>query len=102
MSGQSRLFTWIDAFLNNRSQVINAFLPFHLFIAVCLKVLYYKRPILFLTFINDLESICCGESNIMLLADYAKLYNRVQINHPSTLHSSNLLVVYPAELIVGI
>ena len=37
------------------------------------------------------------ESNIMSFADDAKLYSR-DINHPSTLHFSNLLIVWPAGL----
>ena len=41
-------------------------------------------PILFILIINDLESICCGESNFMLFADDAKLYSRVDINQPIT------------------
>jgi hypothetical protein len=46
-------------------------------------------PILFLIFINDLKSVCCGDyvimlSSIMLFADDAKLYSHIDIDQPFT------------------
>jgi ribonuclease P/MRP protein subunit RPP40 len=38
-------------------------------------------PILFLVFINDIETVCNGNFNLQLFADDAKLYSR--INHQS-------------------
>jgi hypothetical protein len=80
-----KLLAWIEAFLNNRSQCV---VIDHCFSSVSSVLSGVPQgsvlgPILFLIFINDLESICCGESNIMLFADDAKLYSRIDIDQPS-------------------
>jgi hypothetical protein len=37
-------------------------------------------PILFLIYINDLDSVCCGNTVLQLFADDAKLYSNIDIN----------------------
>ena len=40
-------------------------------------------PILFLIYINDIDSVCCGDSHLQLFADDAKLYSSISIGSPS-------------------
>jgi low affinity Fe/Cu permease len=37
-------------------------------------------PILFLIYVNDLSSVCCGNTVLQLFADDAKLYSNIGIN----------------------
>ena len=80
-----KLLAWIGAFLANRSQCVGIDQCFSWVSTVISGV--PQGPvlgrILFLMFINDLESICCGKASIMLFADDAKLYSRINIDQPS-------------------
>ena len=80
-----KLLAWIGAFLNNRSQCVVIDQCFSYVSTVLSGVPQGSvlGPILFLIFINDLESICCDEVSIMLFADDAKLYSRIVIDQPS-------------------
>ena len=80
-----KLLAWIGAFLNKRSQCVVIDQCYSTVSTVLSGVPQGSvlGPILFLIFINDLDSICCGESSIMLFADDAKLYSRVEIDQPS-------------------
>ena len=40
-------------------------------------------PVLFLIFINDIESVCCGSTNHQLFADDLKLYSTVEVDDGS-------------------
>ena len=40
-------------------------------------------PILFILFINDIDSVCHGQTNIELFADDAKLYSELDLNDRS-------------------
>ena len=40
-------------------------------------------PILFLVYINDVESVCCGTSKLQLFADDVKLYSNITVNDTS-------------------
>ena len=37
-------------------------------------------PILFLVYINDVESVCCGTSKLQLFADDVKLYSNMSLD----------------------
>ena len=71
--------------MHNRSQCVTID---HCFSNVCDVISGVPQgsvlgPILFLIFINDIESVCCGSSKVKLFADDAKLYTRVDLNIPS-------------------
>jgi ribonuclease P/MRP protein subunit RPP40 len=40
-------------------------------------------PILFIIFINDIDSVCHGQTNIKLFADDAKLYSAIDLKDHS-------------------
>jgi hypothetical protein len=40
-------------------------------------------PILFLIYVNDIDSVCCGNTALQLFADDAKLYSQVEMNNSS-------------------
>ena len=56
-------------------------------------------PVLFLVFINDIDSICPGRSRLKLFADDLKIHSIVDINNPTATiqQSLNQLVKWSAE-----
>jgi hypothetical protein len=40
-------------------------------------------PILFLIYVDDIDSVCCGNTALQLFADDAKLYSQVEMNNSS-------------------
>src|SRR5664279_3813613 len=45
-------------------------------------------PILFIIFINDIDSVCLGDCTLHLFADDVKLYSRIDLNNSFTLQQS--------------
>jgi hypothetical protein len=80
-----KLLLWIAAFLHNRSQCVVIDNCFSTVRDVTSGVPQGSvlGPILFLIFINDIESACCGNTKLLLFADDAKLYTRVDVIQPS-------------------
>jgi ribonuclease P/MRP protein subunit RPP40 len=79
------LLKWISCFLSNRLQcvVIDRF-----YSHICPVVSGVPQgsvlgPILFIIYINDIDSVCCGDAKMQLFADDAKLYSNVVINNSS-------------------
>lgn len=40
-------------------------------------------PTIFLIYINDIHSVCCGDSRVQVFADDAKLYLNICLDNPS-------------------
>jgi hypothetical protein len=80
-----KLLDWIASFVQNRFQCVaieNCF-------SSAAKVISgvpqgsVLGPILFIIFINDIDSVCHGQTNIKLFADDAKLYSEIDLNDRS-------------------
>ena len=85
-----KLLNWISSFLTNRSQCV---VLDHNYSTVCEVVSGVPQgsvlgPLLFIIFINDIETVCCGDCSLQLFADDVKLYSRIDLNHSSTLQQS--------------
>jgi hypothetical protein len=80
------LLKWISAFLLNRTQCVAVD---YCLSNVCVVTSGVPQgsvlgPILFLIFINDIDSVCCGNTILKLFADDAKLYSEIEINCTSS------------------
>jgi hypothetical protein len=76
------LLKWISLYLHDRSQCV---VVEGCFSSSCLVVSGVPQgsvlgPILFLIYINDVDSVCKGSSILQLFADDAKLYSRVCVD----------------------
>ena len=72
-----KLLAWLSAFLHNRRQSVvieNCFSSVGDVISGVPQG-SVLGPVLFLIFINDIEHICCGDTNLQLFADDCKLYS---------------------------
>ena len=72
-----RLLSWLSSFIHGRSQCVvleNCFSTSS-FVISGVPQGSVLGPILFLVFINDVESISCGETTVKLFADDLKLYS---------------------------
>jgi hypothetical protein len=76
------LLKWISCFLHDRTQCVVVEGCFSSFCPVVSGVPQGSvlGPILFLIFINDIDSVCKGSSTLQLFADDAKLYSSVGLN----------------------
>ena len=79
-----KLLGWLSAFLHYRTQCVVIENCFSSVADVISGVPQGSvlDPVLFLIFINDIESICCGETDLKLFADDLKLYSSVTIDSP--------------------
>jgi hypothetical protein len=76
------LLKWIECFLSNRIQCVvldHTFSPFSQVVSGVPQG-SVLGPILFLLYINDIESVCCGTTKLQLFADDAKLYSSINID----------------------
>jgi hypothetical protein len=76
------LLRWITSFLSNRSQRVVVDYCFSHSCSVLSGVPQGSvlGPVLFILFINDIDSVCCGNTVLKLFADDAKLYSNVSID----------------------
>lgn len=76
------LLKWIEIFLANRMQCVVTDYCFSPFCNVISGVPQGSvlGPILFLIYVNDLSTVCCGNTVLQLFADDAKLYSNISIN----------------------
>jgi hypothetical protein len=79
------LLRWIEVFLSNRLQRV---VLDYCFSPVCDVISGVPQgsvlgPILFLIYVNDIDSVCCGNTALQLFADDAKLYSQVEMNNSS-------------------
>jgi hypothetical protein len=67
------LLRWIEIFLSYRTQCVVTDIVSHLFAMSLVAFLraQFLGPILFLIYINDLHSVCCGKTRLQLFADDA-------------------------------
>jgi hypothetical protein len=89
-----RLLDWLRcffAFLSNRTQCV---IIDYCFSPTCSVISGVPQgsvlgPLLFLVYINDIDSVCCGSTKLQLFADDAKLYSEIDIcNGSLTLQQS--------------
>jgi hypothetical protein len=79
------LLRWIEVFLSNRLQRV---VLDYCFSPVCDVISRVPQgsvlgPILFLVYVNDIDSVCCGKTALQLFADDAKIYSQVEMNNSS-------------------
>ena len=76
------LLRWIQFFLSNRMQCVVLDHCFSSFTDVTSGVPQGSvlGPILFLIYINDIDSVCSGNTHLQLFADDAKLYSGINID----------------------
>jgi ribonuclease P/MRP protein subunit RPP40 len=74
------LLKWIRGFLTNRKQcvVIDRFYSPVAAVISGVPQGSVLGPILFIIYINDIDTVCCGETALQLFADDAKLGNVVR------------------------
>ena len=77
-----KLLSWLDAFLHNRLQYVVIENCFSNVSDVVSGVPQGSvlGPIMFLIFINDIETVCCGDTDLQLFADDLKLYSSVKVS----------------------
>jgi hypothetical protein len=66
--------------------------------SVRLSVGYHRlcpRAHLFIIYVNDIDSVCCGDTTLQLFADDARLYSNVVVNNTSV--SLQLSLDRPAQ-----
>jgi Reverse transcriptase (RNA-dependent DNA polymerase) len=78
------LLKWIEYFLSSRIQCVVLDHPYSPFNKVISGVPQDSvLPILFLLYVNDIDSVCCGLTTLQLFADDAKLYSSINIDAAS-------------------
>jgi ribonuclease P/MRP protein subunit RPP40 len=79
------LLKWIGSFLSNRLQcvVIDHFYSPIRSVISGVPQGSVLGPILFIIYVNDIDSVCCGDTSLQLFADDAKLYSKVVVNNIS-------------------
>jgi ribonuclease P/MRP protein subunit RPP40 len=79
------LLKWVGSFLSNRLQcvVIDHFYSLIRSVISGVPQGSVLGPILFIIYVNDVDSVCCGETSSQLFADEAKLYSKVVVNNQS-------------------
>ena len=79
------LLSWIKFFLSNRTQsvVLDHWSPLPSKILSGVPQGSVLGPVLFLIYINDIDSVCCGNTHLLLFADDAKLYSSIDIDEVS-------------------
>jgi hypothetical protein len=77
------LLKWISGFLTNRTQCVVIDYCFSTQCAVISGVPQGSvlGPLLFIVFINDIDTVCCGKTVLQLFADDAKLYSNINIDN---------------------
>jgi ribonuclease P/MRP protein subunit RPP40 len=77
-----QLLSWIACFLSDRTQCVVVDRCQSSFNRVISGVPQGSvlGPILFLLFINDIDSVCCGNAKLQLFADDAKIYSSINID----------------------
>jgi hypothetical protein len=77
------LLKWISGFLANMTQCVVIDYCFSTQCAVSSGVPQGSvlGPLLFIVFINDIDTVCCGKTVIQLFADDAKLYSNINIDN---------------------
>ena len=94
------LLNWIKAFLSSRIQSVVMDRFFSPVAAVSSGVPQGSvlGPVLFILYINDIGSVCSGDTTMQLFADDAKLYCNVTLNNGVSLqHSLDKLANWAAE-----
>jgi len=79
---EGKLLDWIGSFLHNRLQCVvieNCYSGYSNVVSGVPQG-SVLGPVLFLIFINDIETICSGETDMHLFADDLKLYSSVNIS----------------------
>jgi hypothetical protein len=56
----------------------------------CLKGQYLGPCIRFLIYINDIDTVCCGNTHLQLFADDAKLYSSINVDEACVLLQRSL------------
>ena len=80
------LLKWISSFLSNRMQCV---VTDYFYSPICSVISGVPQgsvlgPILFIIYVNDIDSVCCGDTTMQLFADDAKLYSNVVVDSAST------------------
>jgi hypothetical protein len=86
-----KLLNWISCFIEDRYQCVAIENCFSSVAKVISGVPQGSvlGPILFIIFINDIDCVCHGKTNLKLFADDAKLYSEIDLScHSSSLQSS--------------
>jgi hypothetical protein len=93
------LLKWVSAFVNNRIQIVRVDSAYSSSRPVLSGVPQGSvlGPVLFVLFINDIVSICEGNTKIKLFADDAKLYTVVTVNDSSLQISLNNLSAWASD-----
>jgi hypothetical protein len=58
-------------------------------LVACLKG-QYLGPYYFFIYINDIDTVCCGNTHLQLFADDAKLYSSINVDEASVLLQRSL------------
>jgi ribonuclease P/MRP protein subunit RPP40 len=76
-----KLLNWIRSFLSNRMQCVVIDRLHSQFSSVISGVPQGSvlGPILFIIYINDIHTVCSGDTALLLFADDAKLYSRFPV-----------------------
>ena len=95
------LLTWIKCFLSNRTQRVAVDRCYSAPSMVLSGVPQGSvlGPLLFLIFINDIDTVCCGTCELQLFADDVKLYSNIDVDDTSDClqQSLNNLSAWAAE-----
>jgi hypothetical protein len=94
-----KLLQWISGFLSNRQQCV---VLEHVMSPVSDVLSGVPQgtvlgPILILIYINDIDSVCCGNTVVQLYADDVKLYSNITVNNACIQQSLNSLSLWAKE-----